>query len=153
SIQTPTSHLLKQERHTRRTRNRTNSHSRTHTPNPIRLQNDQRRLQLPRRPGTLHRTKQSTLRLRDPLRRTRLPTRWSLRRHQLGGSTDAAKSTERVLHPSTANLRRNSHNPTRRNAPEEMGLWKRSQPLHRCRRLPPDSVEPPRRDLPRRRPE
>src|SRR5437016_4380586 len=150
-LRTPTSHLRQPARHTRRTRNRTNSHSRTHTPSPIRLQDDQRRLQQPRRQGTLHRSKQSTLRIHDPIRRTRLPTRRSIQRHQLGGSTDAAKSTERVLHPSTTNLRRNSHNPTRRNAPEKMGLRKRNQPLHRRRRMPPDSLEQPRTNLPRLR--
>src|SRR5438445_4098044 len=153
SLRTPPSHFCQQQRDTRRTWNRTHSHSRTHTPSLIRLQNDQRRLQQSRRPSPLHRSKQSTLSIHDIVRRTRLPTRRSLQRHQLGGSTDAAKSTERVLHPSTANLRRNSHNPTRRNAPEEMGLWKRNQPLHRCRRLPPDSVEQPRTDLPSIRPE
>src|SRR2546430_7362008 len=60
-------------------------------------------------------------------RRTRVPTWRSLQRHQLGRSTDPAKPTERVLHHSTAHLCRNSHNPTRRNAPEKMGLWKRSE--------------------------
>src|SRR5207244_13106344 len=54
---------------------------------------------------------------------------------------------ERVLHPSTTNLRWNSHNPTRRDVAEEMGLRKRNQPLHRSRSLPPNSVEQPRTHL------
>src|SRR5207245_7017527 len=151
SLRTPTSHLRQPARHTRRTRNRTNSYSRTHTPSPLRLQNDQRRLQQPRRPGTLHRSKQSTLRIHDPIRRTRLPTRRSIQCHQLRRSTDPAQPTERVLHPSTTNLRWSSHNPTRRDVAEEMGLWKRNQPLHRSRSLPPDSLEQPRTHLPRLR--
>src|SRR2546430_3253287 len=81
-------------------------------------------------------------------RRTRVLTTRILLRHQRGRSTAPAKPTERVLHPSTAHLCRNSHNPTRRNAPEKMGLWKRNQPLHRSGRLPPNSMEQPRTNLP-----
>src|SRR6266566_5524261 len=136
-VRTTESHIRQPARNTSRARNRPNSHSRTNTPSPIRLQDDQRRLHQPQRQSTLHRRQQSTLSIHDPIRTNRIHNRRSIQRHQPDHRhSPTTQHTGRFLHTRPTPRRRNSHNPPRRDAPEKMGLRKRHKPLHRSRRLP-----------------